>query len=960
MVAPIGLPQAWPVWSEVLHIVMRPDDGRLAVAAIRLVAWLAWAAFTYAVVIETRAALRNTTARPVHALGLVQRTAATLVGAALLTLAGPTQSPMAVAGPETVAVQLVPDAAGGHAVSLTRPPSAIRSESPPAPAPRAEDRLPVVTVQDGDSLWFLAERHLGAGGRYPEILTLNLGRAQSDGRALTDAHDIEPGWQLRLPADAVDVPDAPAPSATAEPPTRVVVVPGDTLWDLAATHLADGARYPEIVALNLGVRQPDGDALTDPDLIRPGWILTLPSAVEGGQADVAVVEPPTSAPVPDADSGIAGQPDAPPADSVVPEPDAATSAPSPLVISQPDALDHVPDAHADQPDGNGAASDGEPDAAAVPSGLVLGLTSLAAAGLIGELARRRLLQRRVRRTGRQVPRPVPGSPADDAERTWRSTPTPLSLAQLRTALDDLADACFASERDLPRIGAIEVGPQRVVLHLVDEDAHPVAPFMSDGPATWTAPTATLAALTSVDRRDVPEPYPALVALGHTDHSTVLLNLEAAGTLRVVGDAEAAGGVLRAIVAELATSELSGRIGLTAGDEFAALARACAPSRLQAPPPPGAAVQLADRLSGTTRTLHGQGLDDTLQARSDRISPDQWLPVVFVDDVPDAAPCSPWSGSVLITPAPGPGGWTLTVEGSGKARLDALGLPFFAARLEAAGLDLITELLVTATPPPLDAQPLLEPDSYPGARAALGSLPAPRPPAASDPYTGDEPPGLRINVLGVIDIQNIPTGEHLTARQTELLVYLALNGQTTGAAIDEALWPGTRTDGVARWGLAYRARRIVLEANLPRTEKGESLRLGDAVTTDWDDFRRLALGGLDAGPEGLDELRAALALVRGRPLTGIPPDAYAWADRDIDSMINTIADVAQTAARLLLDTGDSRGALSAARAGLSVDPCSDELCDAAVSAALAHGDPDEAARIKARQTEVLAELDGEYA
>lgn len=55
------------------------------------------------------------------------------------------------------------------------------------------------------------------------------------------------------------------------------------------------------------------------------------------------------------------------------------------------------------------------------------------------------------------------------------------------------------------------------------------------------------------------------------------------------------------------------------------------------------------------------------------------------------------------------------------------------------------------------------------------------------------------------------------------------------------------------------------------------------------------------------------------------------------MISAIVDVAHTLARLLVESGDARDALSVAVMGLGVDACSERLKDDAVAAALAHGD-----------------------
>jgi len=53
-----------------------------------------------------------------------------------------------------------------------------------------------------ESLWEIAENHLGDGRRYREIFELNKDLPQPDGSTLTIASLIRPGWVLRMPHDA--------------------------------------------------------------------------------------------------------------------------------------------------------------------------------------------------------------------------------------------------------------------------------------------------------------------------------------------------------------------------------------------------------------------------------------------------------------------------------------------------------------------------------------------------------------------------------------------------------------------------------------------------------------------------------------------------------------------------------------------------------------------------------------
>jgi DNA-binding SARP family transcriptional activator len=108
-------------------------------------------------------------------------------------------------------------------------PQVLQNETEP-PAPEAagdEEEQPTCVVRPRDSLWKLAEDHLGDGLRWRELWDLNRGREFPDGDVFADPDLIRPGWVLRLPPDATggelepglnvgEVPDTSSP----EPPTR--------------------------------------------------------------------------------------------------------------------------------------------------------------------------------------------------------------------------------------------------------------------------------------------------------------------------------------------------------------------------------------------------------------------------------------------------------------------------------------------------------------------------------------------------------------------------------------------------------------------------------------------------------------------------------------------------------------------------------------------------------------------
>jgi DNA-binding SARP family transcriptional activator len=115
-------------------------------------------------------------------------------------------APVTLAGPPAV-VRTIDGSAGWdraqqllgavHPSTAVTQPSAGASPVEDPECPPSEGRLYV--VQEGDSLWRIAERELGDGHRWQEIFAANHGRRMPDGQLLRDSGLILPGWQLLLP-----------------------------------------------------------------------------------------------------------------------------------------------------------------------------------------------------------------------------------------------------------------------------------------------------------------------------------------------------------------------------------------------------------------------------------------------------------------------------------------------------------------------------------------------------------------------------------------------------------------------------------------------------------------------------------------------------------------------------------------------------------------------------------------
>jgi DNA-binding SARP family transcriptional activator/nucleoid-associated protein YgaU len=183
------IPRHIPSWHQVSSALLRRDDGTLFLGAVRDISWLGWVAFTLATLAEAQAAMRGRQAPRLAGLGGVQNLAGRLIALAALTFSSPAGALLAT-----------PPSPAATAAVVTQPPHAPAFTLAALEISAGAHRD--ITVRSGDCLWTIAAHHLGAGDRYPEIAHLNLGRHMGDGEVFNNPAFILPGWKLWLPAPA--------------------------------------------------------------------------------------------------------------------------------------------------------------------------------------------------------------------------------------------------------------------------------------------------------------------------------------------------------------------------------------------------------------------------------------------------------------------------------------------------------------------------------------------------------------------------------------------------------------------------------------------------------------------------------------------------------------------------------------------------------------------------------------
>ena len=601
------LPDVWPTLDQVRTALTSPDDGTLALGAIKVIAWAAWLFLAGAIALEILSRARGVRAPQLRGLGMPQAAARGLVGTALLLFAAapmsgtpPNAAPTAQAS-SVATVMAFPDQASAP-VQATE--ASGHASARPHHAPAASATLEHV-VERGDTLWSIAERHLGAGSRYTELADLN--------RAVLGP---DPGF---LPVGVVlQIPDAPRQD-TAHGEHPETVERGDTLSQIAQEELGDADRYPEIFEASRDTVQPGGRHLSDPDLILPGWTLTIPAS------EAPRVTPPSPA----------HEPVAP-----APPPPASTEAPSPApaVPAAPPATPAQSSSNDAPATNDTAAADTQDTEDSQAPWLLTGLTgggAMLAGAMLLALRSRRRAQFRARRPGRTIAAPEPLLAPVEKTLTVVGVPACIDVELMDEALHRLAAAITVTGGLIPELAAVELSQHALNLHLSAPSRLDDPWSGSDDQLHWTLPAGADLADVGPQIPDHPAPYPLLVTIGAGDNGNVwLLNIEDLA-LSITGDATFGRDFARYLAAEIACNPWSHgvRVDLVGvGHEVAPMNTDRIRVHAGGSGDPAAEV-LADAIDTIDRSAES-GVDvATARARQD--GPESWPARILLVDAADS-------------------------------------------------------------------------------------------------------------------------------------------------------------------------------------------------------------------------------------------------------------------------------------------------------------------------------------
>lgn len=916
------LPRVMPAWDDITATFAGdlPLDADTVWKVLACVVWLAWAQLLTATIIEGAAVAGGRVAMPIRGLAHMQGLAGPLLSAAALIL----PSSLHIANSDAPRPISTARALIAHTEPAAHAPPDVGGGNGSAPTAPAEPTTFEHVVARRDTLWDLAERYLAPGGTTAEISSavqrlfdLNKGRPQPDGSTLTHASIIEPGWIIRIPA----APGAPAPTSS-----TVLVEPGDSLWEIAEDHLGDGYRYREIFDLNAGRPQPDGETLTEPRHIEPGWQLEVPP--------ITTATPPV--PSPAAPTTTPPDPSPPPAPPAIPTPPTTPADSAPPAEPVPTTAAPAGDTGSQRP----AAEEPSDDDTASLIG-VLGIAgTLLGTGLGTLIAVRRRRQRARRQPGTEPP------------------PIPASAAQLVDALADVdVDYGLGVDHALRTLG-----------HALGERASVPVPIVAtldgsnidilldraetDPPPPWSPVAGGRIWRAQVEARsDEPDAGPAwlptFVSIGALDTGGMLLNLEAAGAAAIAGD-EPATALARSIVVELATTPLADVAAIhVVGDVIGDVTNL---PRTRHHGDIAAALAAAEEdTAPISGALAGTGMPNAVELRC-RARDEAWPPAVVVARIPNEPPaslaqlierCHERAGVVAVLVGDCPAGAFEVRVTTDEVSIPALDLSCAPQQLDHETLEAVVEILEVAEQPsgePLDDRPL--------------TLFSPAEVDDAD-HAGGDTQKLYLHLLGPMRAE----GAELSPQQLALVAYLALHPGATADALRDAIWGGQAPKRERFLNTIHELRRVVGPDILPSSTDGR-YRLRHAWCDLAEADRLVAAAKVNADERAV-HLRAVLELVSGPPLTFESRHRrhFTWIDlgNHQSRWERIVGDAAHELAQIALDQGDSDLARWAAERGLLASPASQALTCDLISAHLAAGDRNAAEHVVDAYGRVLEDL-----
>jgi hypothetical protein len=887
-------------------LLTRQISSTTAVAILVLLVWLTWFQLLICVVVEVYSGIRRIgmPAR-VPLSGGAQALANRLVSTALMLF---TVSAVAVpiagigSGPPPARPSVV-------AAALTAP---IFEEHSSLDVVRQVKKVYVVQPPHGrhhESLWEIADKCLGDGRRYPEIYRLNQHKAQPDGTRLQMADLIRPGWVLDMPDDARNVHVVPVDeqreATLRNHPGKPVETDGRTQF------------FPSNATRDQAVREGTAKEGT------AGKAITKDGTAKDGPAKghVTNIVPPPA--LPQRVYHLPAVPK-PPAVSAIPKLPNATVSPS---VKPGEKAEKAP--KIERPERRERPQ--KPEKLDQGSGLdlldYLAGGSLAAAGLLAALGRRRREQLWYRAFGHRVLRPR--GDAAGAEVALRLGSDAPGSRMLDNGLRLLGKLLAEQGRVPPTIYAVHLSARGLDLWIHPPESDPPEPWEShDGGRTWRLLAHEGRGIDEHALADAPAPYPGLVSLGVTDSGRVLIDLEAAhGVIAIAG--HRVRDALAALAVELVTNRWSDQMRVTLVGFGADLAT-IAPHRVRVV---GSLAEALPELESRAEELAASG-EQVLTGRvhgraADPVWPPHFLLSAIGPDTEEAGRLAKLgragtrmaAGYVIAGDVPH-ATWTWEITEEGKAKVAALGVTVSAQLLPRRHYDAVIELFRTAER--REGEPVREDEE-------------------SREFTTS--PSINVRILGPIEIGPVPPLEEGRAELAcELVVYLATHpAGVHPVVLGGILWPRGVQSVVRDATIARVAEWLGIDSegrpNLRADDTGR-LRLGPEVRSDWQLFRELVRRSHNDQSARAVLLDKALGLVRGPLLNGRPRGRYAWLAAD-DLEYEVAANVADAAHRLCevrLAHGDPESAVAAVRAGLLLAADDEGLWRDLLKAAHATGDP----------------------